>query len=252
MTGTQPQTLDGKWALVTGGARRIGAQIARCLHANGANVAIHYRRSGQEAEQLAATLNAERSGSAAIFQADLHDTGLIPELVERMIANSGRLDILINNASTFYPTPLGKISGEDWDDLVGSNLKAPLFLSQAAYPHLRANNGVIINMLDIHTRRPLPDHIVYGAAKSGLEMLTRSLAREMAPEVRVNGVSPGAILWPEDGMNEELKAEIIKKTPLARSGDPDDIASCILYLVRDATFVTGQNIAVDGGRSLRW
>lgn len=246
------QTLDGKWALITGGARRIGAQVTRRLHEAGANVAIHYRSSADDAVKLGSELNAIRPNSAATFKADLHDTDLLPQLIDQVIKHSGRLDILINNASSFYPTPLGDISEASWNDLVGSNLKAPLFLSQAAFPYLRAHGGAIINMLDIHTRRPLRDHIVYGTAKAGLEMLTRSLAREMAPNVRVNGVSPGAILWPEQGMSEDLQAKIIRETPLARNGNPDDIASCILYLVRDATFVTGQNIAVDGGRSLAW
>ncbi len=249
---TATPTLNGKWALITGAAKRIGAQVAVHLHDAGANIAIHYRGSADEARQLADKLNAVRLNSAAIFQADLNQTELLPDLIAKVMDRCGRLDILVNNASSFYPTPLGEISDSDWDDLVGSNLKAPLFLSQAAFPHLQAHGGVIINMLDIHARRPLRDHIVYGTAKAGLEMLTRSLAREMAPKVRVNGVSPGAILWPEQGMSEELQAKIIRETPLARNGNPDDIGSCILYLVRDATFVTGQNIAVDGGRSLGW
>lgn len=246
------QTLDGKWALVTGGARRIGARVAERLHEAGANVVIHYRHSAEDAQRLADQLNKTRAESALLLQADLHETDRLEGLIADLIGRTGRLDILINNASSFYPTPLGSITEAEWDDLVGSNLKAPVFLSQAAWPYLRERRGAIINIVDIHARRPLRDHIVYGAAKSGLEMLTRSLAKEMAPDVRVNAVSPGAILWPEEGMNRELQEKIVRETPLARSGNPDDIADCILYLVRDATFVTGQNIAVDGGRSLGW
>lgn len=246
------RTLDGKWALVTGGARRIGARVVQCLHEAGSNVVIHYRHSDEDAQALADRLNASRANSAVLVQGDLLETDRLAAMVADVTDRTGRLDILINNASSFYPTPLGSITEAHWNDLVGSNLKAPMFLSQAAWPFLRESRGVIINIVDIHARRPLRNHIVYGAAKSGLEMLTRSLAREMAPEVRVNAVSPGAILWPEEGMNEELQEKIIKETPLNRSGSPDDIADCILYLVRDATFITGQNIAIDGGRSLGW
>lgn len=252
MNSSRQKSLDGKWALITGGARRIGARVAERLHDAGSNVAIHYRHSAQDAQALADRLNAVRGNSAILCRADLHETDGLVTLLRELIDTTGRLDILINNASSFYPTPLGTIDEAHWNDLVGSNLKAPLFLSQAAWPYLRDSHGVIINLLDIHARRPLRNHIVYGTAKAGLEMLTRSLAKEMAPEVRVNAVSPGAILWPEEGMNTDLQQKIIRETPLARSGDPDDIASCILYLVRDASFVTGQNIAVDGGRSLGW
>ena len=252
MNSSRQMSLDGKWALITGGARRIGARVVERLHDAGCNVAIHYRHSAQDAQALADRLNAVRSDSVVLCRADLHETDGLVALLRELVDRTGRLDILINNASSFYPTPLGTIDEVHWDDLVGSNLKAPLFLSQAAWPYLRDSHGVIINLLDIHARRPLRNHIVYGAAKAGLEMLTRSLAKEMAPEVRVNAVSPGAILWPEEGMNTDLQQKIIRETPLARSGDPDDIASCILYLVRDASFVTGQNIAVDGGRSLGW
>jgi pteridine reductase len=246
------RTLDGKWALVTGGARRVGARVAERLHEAGSNVVVHFRNSEEEAQSLADRLNGHRKNSAILVRGDLHETQRLPAMITEVTDKTGRLDILINNASSFYPTPLGSITEAHWNDLVGSNLKAPVFLSQAAWPFLRESRGVIINIVDIHARRPLRNHIVYGAAKSGLEMLTRSLAREMAPEVRVNAVSPGAILWPEEGMNPDLQQKIVKETPLRRSGSPDDIADCILYLVRDATFVTGQNIAVDGGRSLGW
>ncbi len=246
------QDLGGKVVLVTGAARRIGAAIAARLHAGGARVAIHYRSSSDEAEKLVSGLNEERAGSAAAFQADLLDIDQIPRLIKAVTDWGGRLDGLVNNASTFYPTPVGSIAEAQWDDLMGSNLKAPLFLSQAAQPHLKANGGAIVNIVDIHAQRPLRNHAVYGPAKAGLAMLTRSLAKDLAPEVRVNGVSPGAILWPEDGMTEAAQQSILRQVPLQRAGDPDDIANCVLYLLRDASYVTGQIIAVDGGRSIGW
>ena len=216
-------------------------------------MAIHYRGSAREAQELADELARARPASAFTVQGDLlaGQEGL-DRMVTQVVNQSGRLDILINNASTFYPTPVGKITEADWDDLLGTNLKAPLFLSQAAAPHLKTVGGVIINMVDIHARRPLRNHPVYGAAKAGLEMLTRSLAKDLAPDVRVNGVSPGAILWPEEGMPDQTAASIVRQVPLARVGDPMDIASCVLFLAVDATYVTGQVIAVDGGRSVGW
>jgi pteridine reductase len=244
--------LAGKWALITGAGKRIGATIAARLHDAGANVAVHYFRSSDPADALAAELNAIRPNSAFAVGADIRQTGLLETLVADVIAKTGRLDILINNASSFFPTELGSVTESDWDDLVNSNLKAPLFLSQAALPHLRAANGTIINMIDIHARRPLRNFHVYGAAKAGLAMLTRSLARDLAPEIRVNGIAPGAILWPEDGMSDKVKQNIVGKIPLARPGEPDDIASAILFLVRDAPYITGQILAVDGGRSIGW
>jgi len=245
-------SLEDRVALVTGAARRIGAAIARCLHQHGANVAIHYRDSTDEAAALADVLNAVRPDSAAIFPADLTSIADIGVLAQRAIAWRKRLDVLVNNASSFYPTPLGTITAEQWDDLVGTNLRAPLFLSQAASTALRASHGVIVNIIDVHSLRPLREHLVYGSAKAGLAMLTRSLAKELAPGVRVNGVSPGAILWPEAEMGEATKAAILDQVPLGRPGSPDDIAGAVLYLVRDATYVTGQIIAVDGGRSVGW
>jgi pteridine reductase len=246
-------SLDSRWVLITGGAKRIGAQIARTLHGAGANIAVHYRSSAGPAEALVAELEAARPGSAAAFAADLLDDDARDSLMERVVAHTGRLDVLVNNASTFYPTPVGSITLQQWDDLVGTNLKAPLFLSQAAAPHLRERGGVIINLVDIHARRPLREHPVYGPAKAGLAMLTRSLAKDLGPDIRVNGVSPGAILWPEDeDMADSVKQKIIGQTALKRTGSPADIAGCVLYLVRDATYVTGQIIAVDGGRSLGW
>jgi pteridine reductase len=245
-------SLDGKIILVTGSARRIGAAIVTRLHAEGARVAIHYRGSAREADKLAGNLNAIRPDSAAAFQADLLQTDNMPRLVENVVAWGGRLDALVNNASTFYPTPIGEITESHWNDLVGSNFKAPLFLSQAAAPHLEAAQGSIVNLVDIHAQRPLRDHPVYGPAKAALAMLTLSLAKDLAPAVRVNGVSPGAILWPEDGMSDTAQASILQQVPLGRPGEPGDIAGCVLYLLRDAPYVTGQIIAVDGGRSIGW
>jgi len=245
-------TLDDKVVLVTGSARRIGAAIASRLHAAGANVVIHFRGSAKDAEALAARLNESRENSAMSIQADLLDPAAAPRLIASVLDWRGHLDVLVNSASTFYATPLGEITEQHWDDLIGSNLKAPLFLSQAAAPALRQSRGTIVNIVDIHAQRPLRDHLIYGPAKAGLAMLTRSLAKDLAPEVRVNGVAPGAILWPESEMTESTKASIIDQIPLARGGDPDDIAGCVLYLVRDANYVTGQIIAVDGGRSIGW
>jgi pteridine reductase len=244
--------LEGRIALVTGAARRVGAEIAIQRHAAGADVAIHYRRSAKDAGELVAKLNGLRPDSAAAFQADLLDIAAIPALVTAVTGWRGGIDILVNNASTFYPTPLGEITESHWEDLVGSNLKAPLFLTQAAAASLRERRGSIVNIVDIHAQRPLRNHLVYGSAKAGLAMLTRALAKDLAPEVRVNGVSPGAILWPEGDMSEETKASILEQVPLARAGDPADIAGCVLYLVRDAGYVTGQIVAVDGGRSIGW
>jgi pteridine reductase len=255
VTGSERQTtLDGRWALVTGAAKRIGAVIASTLHGAGANVAIHYNRSADEAEQLAAQLNDRRPKSAFTVSADMLDIESVEQMARDVLDRIGedRLDVLVNNASNFYPTPLGTVTPEQWHDLVGSNLKAPLFLSQALLPALRAARGVIINIVDVHSQRPLRDHPVYGAAKAGLAMLTRSLAKDLGPHIRVNGVSPGAILWPDEGMSEGLRAGIIKQTALKRSGEPEDIANTVLFLVRDAPYITGQIIAVDGGRSVGW
>ena len=216
------------------------------------NVAIHYRGSEAPAAELSAKLNQRRADSARIFKRDLAASGEPASLVDAVLRWSNRLDILINNASSFYATPLGTITEDQWLELVGSNLKAPLFLSQAAMPHLRASRGVIVNIIDIHAKRPLRNHAVYGSAKAGLAMLTRSLARDLAPDIRVNGVAPGAIAWPENDMTDAIKEKIVEQIPLGRSGDPLDIANCVLFLVRDATYSTGQIIAIDGGRSLGW
>jgi pteridine reductase len=245
-------SLAGRWALVTGAGRRIGAAIVEGLHAAGANVVVHYRQSGEAAQALVGTLNSSRPDSALAMQADLGDSAAPGQLLANVIAQTGRLDVLVNNAASFYPTPLGSITEDQWDDLLGSNLKAPLFLCQAALPHLQESRGVIINIVDIHSQRPLKNHPVYGAAKAGLAMLTRSLAKDLGPDVRVNGVSPGAILWPESGMPERIQNNIIGKTALKRAGCPEDIAGAVLFLVRDAPYVTGQILAVDGGRSTGW
>jgi pteridine reductase len=246
------QTLNEKVILVTGAARRIGAAIVTRLHENGARVAVHYRASRDEAENLASQLNGIRAGSAVAIQSNLLDVDSLPLLISTVLDWGGRLDGLVNNASSFYPTPVGSIDEEQWDELVGSNLKAPLFLSQAAASHLCDSSGAIVNIVDIHAQRPLRDHSVYGAAKAGLAMLTRSLAKDLAPDVRVNGVAPGAILWPENGMTESIQQSILDQIPLQRAGTPEDIAGCVLYLLRDATYVTGQIIPVDGGRSIGW
>jgi pteridine reductase len=254
VTGSDRQTtLEGRWALVTGAAKRIGAVVASTLHAAGANVVIHYHSSAAEAEELAAGLNRQRAGSAFTVSADVREVEALERMAKNVLARTGRIDILVNNASNFYPTPLGSVTPEQWRDLMGSNLKAPLFLSQALLPALREARGVIINIVDVHSTRPLRDHAVYGAAKAGLAMLTRSLAKDLGPHIRVNGVSPGAILWPDDdGMSDQLRAAIVKQTALKRTGEPEDIAATVLFLVRDAPYITGQIIAVDGGRSVGW
>ena len=249
---TAENTLAGKCALVTGASRRIGAEIVRQLHAAGATIGIHYCKSAVEANALRDELNALRSDSAGIFAADLSDLLALQTLVDTFVDWSGGLDVLVNNASSFYPTEMGTITESQWDEIFASNLKAPLFLAQSAMPYLRNSRGSIINIVDIHARRPLKNHAVYGSAKAGLEMLTRSLAKDLAPEVRVNGIAPGAILWPERDMTETVKQNILKQIPLKRPGQPGDIAECVVFLAGSADYITGQVIAVDGGRSLGW
>jgi pteridine reductase len=246
----ESEPLSGRCVFVTGGAKRLGAAMARRLHAAGASVVVHYHRSREAADQLVAELHAVRAGSTLAVRGDLNDVDCLPALVARAVERFGRIDVLINNASTFYPTPVGTITAAQFDDLIGTNLRAPLFLSQAAAPALRETRGLIINMVDIHARRPLRAHPVYSAAKAGLVMLTKSLARELGPEVRVNGIAPGPVLWPERDLDESLKTEIVAKTALKRSGSPEDIARTALFLATEAPYVTGQVIAVDGGRSL--
>jgi pteridine reductase len=242
--------LTGKAALITGAARRVGATIARKLHAAGANVVLHYRGSAEAVQALAAELNAIRPNSVVVVEADLLDLNQLQLLPAIATSNFGTLDILVNNASTFYPTPMGDITEIDWNDLIGTNLKAPLFLSQAASAALRISNGLIVNIADIHGTRPLSRHPVYSIAKAGVIMLTRSLARELGPSVRVNAVAPGPVMWPEDGMDKELQARIIARTALKRPGSPDDVARAVLFFASEAPYITGQILAVDGGRSV--
>ncbi len=250
MTTTDRPALAGHAVLVTGGARRIGAAIARQLHAEGADLVIHHRASREDAARLAAELNARRPRSAALVQADLLDVGSLPGLVGAAIAAFGRLDVLVNNASTFYPTPVGSITAADFDDLIGTNLRAPLFLAQAAAAELRLRRGLVLNIADIHGFRPLKRHPVYSAAKAGLVMLTQSLARELGPEVRVNAIAPGPVLWPEGAMDPELRKRIVERTALKRMGSPEDVARAALFFVRDAPYVSGQVLPVDGGRTV--
>ncbi len=244
--------MQDKVVLVTGGAKRIGAAICRRLHTAGAMVAIHYRNSGQEARALENELNASRQHSAAAFPADLLDLNVLPELVQQVIKKFGRLDALVNNASSFYATPLADIDEQQWHDLLGSNLRAPLFLAQAAADELRRRQGCIVNIADIHADRPMRGYLLYSVAKAGLVALTRALAQELAPQVRVNAVAPGAIIWPESGIwqNESQRREIIAHSLLERAGEPDDIARTVTFLIQDAPYITGQIIAVDGGRSV--
>jgi len=245
-------SLTGKTVLITGGARRVGATIARTMHGAGANVVVHYRNSAPDAEKLKAELNGARASSAATFQCDLLDMDKLSELSGYAVGRFGSLDILVNNASSFYPTPMGKITEAHFDDLIGTNLKAPLFLSQTTAPALRKSRGQIINIVDIHAMRPLRDYTTYCVAKAGLHMLTRSLAKELGPEIRVNGISPGPVMWPEHGGDEAARQKIIQRTILQKMGTPEDIARTALFLAASAPFITGQILAVDGGRSVAW
>jgi pteridine reductase len=247
MNARSATALAGKAVLVTGAARRVGAAIATAFHGAGARVAVHYRSSQAEAESLVAQMNLARTGSACAFAADLSDAGACDALAAAVVRAFGRLDVLVNNASTFYATPVGSITPDQFDDLVGSNLRAPLFLSQAAAPALAKQEGLILNIADIHGLRPLGRHAVYCAAKAGLVMLTRSLARELGPAVRVNAIAPGPVLWPEHGVDDALRERIVARTALKRAGSPEDVAQAALYFAT-ARFVTGQVLAVDGGR----
>lgn len=241
---------QGKVAFITGGSRRIGAEIVHTLHRAGMNICIHYRSSKQEATQLAEKLNQHRNNSVHLLRGDLLETDKLPLLIKDCVSHFGRLDLLVNNASTFYPTPIGSITEKDWDILLGSNLKAPLFLCQAAASELSKNQGCIINLIDIHAERPMRNHTTYSIAKSGLLALTKSLARELGPNIRVNGVAPGAILWPDVESNTEREERIINRTALKRPGEPNDVANAVLFLYRDAPYITGHMLPVDGGRLL--
>jgi len=244
-----PNPLAGQVALITGAAHRIGAHIARGLHAEGMDLVLHYRRSAGAAEALKGELEETRPDSVLTLQADLHHVELFPRLIARIDQWRGRLDLLVNNASTFYRTPLERASEEQWEDLLGINLKAPFFLARHAATLLRASNGAVINLVDIHAERPLKEHPIYSIAKAGNAMMVKSLARELGPEVRVSGVAPGAILWPESELSEAAKQEILDRTALKRPGNPEDIMRAVLFLFRDAHYVTGQVMAVDGGRT---
>jgi pteridine reductase len=251
-TFTVADSLQEKVILITGGAKRVGAAICRMLHASGASLMIHYRTSVGEARALQSELNLQRPRSAAIIQGDLHNISMLQGLVQETVNHFGRLDVLINNASSYYPTEIGSITEKEWDDLVGSNLKAPLFLSQAAAVELRKQQGCIINITDMHVERPKKGYVVYSVAKAGLMTLTKSLAQELGPDVRVNAVAPGPVLWPEDNpqFDEIYRQRVISQTLLKRIGEPGDVARAVRFLIQDAPFITGQVIAVDGGRSL--
>lgn len=244
--------MQGKTVLVTGGAKRVGAAIVRHLHAAGANVVIHCHGSLYDAMALRAELNEKREGSALMVQADLLDVATMPRVIEEVLQQFGHLDAIVNNASSFYPTPLDAVSEKQWNDLLGTNMKAPLFLAQAAMPELRRRHGCIVNIVDIHADFPMHGHLLYSVAKSGLAALTRALAQELAPQIRVNGVAPGVNLWPENEVwqDEEQRRKIIAHTLLKREGEPDDIAKTVKFLIADAPYITGQVIAVDGGRSI--
>ncbi len=236
--------------MITGAARRIGAELVRYLHQSGMNIILHYRSSKKDATALANKLNAQRPDSVKLLQGDLKEYANIPNLIKKAVSLFNDIDVLINNASSFFPTDLNEIDEDIWEDLIGVNLKAPLFLTQAIAPHLKSSNGCIINIVDIHADRPLKDYPLYCIAKAGLVMLTKSMARELAPEVRVNGIAPGAIMWPEVEHYEGMHQEIISRTALKREGSPKDIADTALFLINHANYITGQLIAVDGGRTL--
>jgi len=241
---------DRPVALITGAGRRVGAVIARTLHAAGYDLALHYRRSIDDARTLADELERQRSGSTLLLQAELADISALPALIEQLLAHYGRLDALVNNASAFYPTPLGTATAQQWSELFASNAQAPFFLSQAAIPALRETRGGIVNMIDIYAERPLAEHPLYCMAKAALAAMTRSLALDLGPDIRVNGVAPGAVMWPSDGKPYADQQAMLTRTPLRRAGTPDDVADTVLWLLRGAPFVTGQIIRIDGGRTL--
>lgn len=246
MSSTQQRPV----VLVTGAAQRVGAVIARTLHRAGHDVALHFRHSGDAARELGFELERERPRSTLLLQADLADLAALPDLVDQVLAQFGRLDGLINNASAFYPTPLGEATAAQWQELFASNAQGPFFLAQAAIPALRKTHGSIVNLLDIYAERPLAQHTLYCMAKAALAAMTRSLALELGPDIRVNGVAPGAVMWPSDGKTYDDRQALLKRTPLQRAGQPEDVAGAVLWLLRDAPFVTGQTIRVDGGRTL--
>lgn len=244
--------VNNKVVLITGAAKRVGAAIAQHCHQQGMRLAIHYRESAQQASTLCTNFNQQRKDSAIALKADLCDTDKLEGLIAQVLGEWGQLDVLINNASSFYPAPLAKVTPTIWEDVTASNLKAPFFLSQLAAPHLKQKKGCIINLVDIQARRPLKNYSVYCIAKAGLVMLTKSLAKELGPEIRVNAIAPGIVLWPDDEteFNEALREKIIARNALKRAGTPQDIAKTAVFLINYADFITGQIIAVDGGRSL--
>jgi pteridine reductase len=245
-----PPRHDRPVALITGAGRRVGAVIARTLHAAGYDLALHYRHSADDARALADELERQRGDSTLLLQAELAELPALPLMIERLLAHYGRLDALVNNASAFFATPLGTATPQQWDSLFASNAQAPFFLSQAAIPALREARGGIVNLIDIYAERPLADHAVYCMAKAAHAAMTRSLALELGPEIRVNGVAPGAVMWPSDGKPYDDQQAMLARTPLQRAGTPEDVAGAVLWLLRDAPFVTGQIVRVDGGRTL--
>jgi pteridine reductase len=245
-----PPRHDRPVALITGAGRRVGAVTARTLHAAGYDLALHYRRSADDARALADELERQRGGSTLLLQAELAELPALPAMIEQLLAHYGRLDALVNNASAFFPTPLGTATPQQWDALFASNAQAPFFLSQAAIPALREARGGIVNMVDIYAERPLAEHPLYCMAKAALAAMTRSLALELGPHIRVNGVAPGAVLWPSDGKPYADQQTMLARTPLQHAGTPEDVAGAVLWLLRDAPYVTGQIIRVDGGRTL--
>ncbi|MDM8565735.1 pteridine reductase [Candidatus Halobeggiatoa sp. HSG11] len=242
--------LNNKVVLITGSSKRIGASIVRQLHAHGMKIVLHYHHSKVAAEALQTELNEQRADSVMLVSGNICDLTQLNKIVQQVIENYEHLDVLINNASSFYPTPVGQVKDSNWEELLGTNLKAPFFLCQAAAPYLKKTNGCIVNLADIHGLRPLKEHSVYSIAKAGLIMLTKTLANELGPQIRVNAIAPGAILWPDNDMDDTTKQQIIANTALQRHGDAQDIAKTVLFLVRDANYITGQIISVDGGRTL--
>lgn len=247
---TRIEAQRGRVAIVTGAARRIGAVIARHLHGRGLDVMIHYRSTVDPARRLCDEFNRDRADSAALVRADLGDDDSPDRLASATLEAFGRIDVLVNNASAFRPTPLGEVTAADWDELMASNLRAPYFVAQRCAPELGRHDGAIVNLVDIHGLVPLARHGVYSQAKAGLIMQTRSLALELAPDVRVNGVAPGAILWPEGEHSPEVGERILERVPMGRRGRPEDIAGAVAFLALDAPYITGQILAVDGGRLL--
>ncbi|GAA0681821.1 pteridine reductase [Dyella marensis] len=237
-------------ALITGGVKRVGAEIARTLHAAGYDLVLHFRSSVNEAVALAAELEHQRAGSTLAIQGELADLDGLPAMIEQALQHYGRLDALVNNASAFFPTPVGSATTAQWNELFASNAQAPFFLAQAATPALRETHGAIVNLVDVYAERPLANHPIYCMAKAALAAMTRSLALDLAPDIRVNGIAPGAVMWPSDGKPYDDQQAMLARTPLRRAGSPQDVAGAVLWLLRDAPFVTGQIIRIDGGRSL--